>query len=365
MKRIIVSVLIAIFVITGIVGCGSAEAKGIGKRVIYLTVGETANMEAQLKGAIENELTWTVSDSNVIQAQGTKITAVGSGLAKAVATVGGKSMTIGVVSLPESVSVSVGETFQLPCGLSEKYISKDKKIARVSKKGVVYGFAAGTTTVQVRYKNQLKTITVQVEDNRTENNFGSSEQSKAAKLECAATANQIVFVEYKGGSNATVSIHEKQNGIWTELGSCEGYVGKNGIGKTKEGDKKTPQGTYNLTTPFGIKADPGSKLPYTKVTKYHYWCGRSASEYYNQLVDTRVTGTKVTSSDEYLINYKGVYNYCMFIDYNREGVAHKGSCIFLHCKGRNKYTAGCIAVDESFMKKIIQWADNGCKIVIQ
>jgi len=79
----------------------------------------------------------------------------------------------------------------------------------------------------------------------------------------------------------------------------------------------------------------------------------------------RATDRKYTSSDEYLINYKGVYNYCMFIDYNAEGEAGKGSCIFLHCTESKKSTAGCIAVSEPVMKKIIQWAQPGAKIVIR
>jgi len=82
-------------------------------------------------------------------------------------------------------------------------------------------------------------------------------------------------------------------------------------------------------------------------------------------VDMRLTNRKYTSSDEYLINYKGVYNYCMFIDYNKNGTAGKGSCIFLHCSDKRGYTGGCIAIPEVAMKKIIQWAQPGAKIVIR
>ena len=195
--------------------------------------------------------------------------------------------------------------------------------------------------------------------------YKRQEQSKAAQLDCASQTDQIVLVEYQSGSKATLSIHEKQGGTWKELYSCTAYVGKNGIGKTKEGDKRTPTGTFNLTTPFGIKADPGANLPYTQVTKYHYWCGTSGSEYYNQLIDTRVIDRARTSSDEYLISYVPEYNYCMFIDYNASGEAGKGSCIFLHCTGKNSSTGGCVAVPESVMKKIVQWVKPGAKIVIQ
>ena len=190
------------------------------------------------------------------------------------------------------------------------------------------------------------------------------EQSRAALLDCADATEQIVLVEYAGRSDAIVSLHEKKDGVWTQLDECAGYVGRNGMGKAVAGDKKTPLGTYNLTTPFGILDDPGSAMPYTKLTKYHYWCGSSSSGYYNQFVDSRVTGRPVSSSDEYLISYKGFYNYCLFIDYNAEGVPGLGSCIFLHCIGTRDYTAGCVAVPEDFMRRILCWARYGTRIVL-
>ena len=193
----------------------------------------------------------------------------------------------------------------------------------------------------------------------------STGESFAAQLSAASTCDQMVVVRYKSGSSATLTMHEKDaEGVWRQTLSSYAYVGKKGIGKTKEGDMKTPTGTYNLKTPFGIKANPGTGLDYVKVTTNHYWCGSSGSKYYNQLIDTRVIDRARTKSDEYLISYKGVYNYAAFIDYNASGTAGKGSCIFLHCTGSNKYTAGCVAVPESVMVKILKALKPGCKIVI-
>ncbi len=154
--------------------------------------------------------------------------------------------------------------------------------------------SSGTTQVGVRYEKVIGKVSVTV--------TRDASQSRAVDLDCADETDQIVLVEYKGSAKATVSFHEKIDGAWTQLYSTTGYVGSKGIGKTKEGDKKTPSGTYNLTMAFGIKDDPGANLPYTKVTKYHYWCGTSGSQYYHQLVDSRITGRSATSSDEKLIN---------------------------------------------------------------
>ena len=181
-------------------------------------------------------------------------------------------------------------------------------------------------------------------------------------ISAADSAEQIVLVSYQGGSSATLSVHEKKDGFWKQLWSTSAAVGRNGINKTREGDKRTPTGTFNLTTPFGILSDPGANMPYLKVTNQHYWCDDSSSPYYNKLVNVSITGRV---SGEHLISYSPNYNYCMFIDYNAEGEPGKGSCIFLHCFGSNSYTAGCVAISQSRMIDIIRWARPGVKIIIR
>ena len=190
-------------------------------------------------------------------------------------------------------------------------------------------------------------------------------ESKAARLACADTAEQIVLAEYTGGTSALLSLHEKGNGCWRELFSCEAEIGKNGVGKEKEGDYRTPLGCFNLTTPFGILPDPGSRQGYIRVDENMCWCSCDTSGHYNRLMDMRQCSRACEKPDEHLIDYPGVYNYCMFIDYNRDAVPGKGCCIFLHCTGTSGHTAGCVAVPEEAMKRIIRWAKPGAKIVIE
>lgn len=68
-------------------------------------------------------------------------------------------------------------------------------------------------------------------------------------------------------------MYQKSGSYWTELLSCPAFVGKNGLGKTKEGDQKTPEGIFDLPVAFGIMDNPGSKIPYVKVNENLYWCG--------------------------------------------------------------------------------------------
>lgn len=128
----------------------------------------------------------------------------------------------------------------------------------------------------------------------------------------------------------------------------------------KEGDRKTPAGVFGFTKAFGIKDNPGAKLPYTKLNPYLYWCGDK--QWYNTLVDVRETPHEC--SGEHLISYVPHYNYVLAIDYNPECIFGKGSAIFLHCTGSNPYTGGCVAVNESNMIRIMQTVDKGAKICI-
>lgn len=186
-----------------------------------------------------------------------------------------------------------------------------------------------------------------------------------ARLNCSDQITQLVLVEYTGGSSAILSLHEKSGGEWLEKYSCPACVGRNGVGKEKEGDYKTPLGVFSLTTPFGILPDPGARLPYIQVDENMCWCGCDASGHYNRLMDMRSCGHVCTRPEERLIDYPGAYKYCMFIDYNALGEAGKGCCIFLHCFGNSGYTAGCVAVSEEDMMRILRWAGPDVKIVIR
>ena len=362
-RRILCLILLVSLLLPGNAFAAKASIR-MPVQVGMLYVNQTVTVKPSVSNVSRSSLKWESSNSAIVTAKsGGKLTGVREGLALVRASGSGARAICGVVVLPKSLTLTVGQSYRLPSHSILEYATANPKIATISDAGVVKAIKAGQTKVGVRYGSVG--LAIQVTVTPAPSASPAVPQSKAATLACANEADQIVLVEYQGGSNAVVSFHEKIDGAWTQLYSTPGYVGANGIGKTREGDKKTPSGTYNLTTPFGIKADPGATLPYTQVTKYHYWCGTSSSKYYNQLVDSRVTGRAATSSDEKLINYTGYYNYCLFIDYNADGVAHKGSCIFLHCTGGKSYTAGCVAIPEAAMKQAVKWVRAGAKIVIQ
>lgn len=60
-------------------------------------------------------------------------------------------------------------------------------------------------------------------------------------------------MKYKGKSKADIILYKKANGKFKKVFACAGYVGKNGINKKREGDKKTPTGTYGLQKHLELK----------------------------------------------------------------------------------------------------------------
>jgi hypothetical protein len=85
-------------------------------------------------------------------------------------------------------------------------------------------------------------------------------------------ARQVVDVRARG-SYATVTAWERQprtGAPWRErYGTKRGRVGANGVvagAGRRQGTSTTPDGTYALTRAFGVGADPGTALPYHRVT---------------------------------------------------------------------------------------------------
>ena len=140
------------------------------------------------------------------------------------------------------------------------------------------------------------------------------------------------------------------------------FVGKNGLGKTGEGDGKTPIGTLHPLTAFGVKPNPGTTMPYIDVKPTTYACDENC-EYYNQIIDT--AETKHDCKGEEMYSYQPQYNYGIATDFNKECIYPNGSAIFIHVKGTKTYTGGCIAFDEDRMVEILKNCDMSLVIIIK
>ncbi len=168
------------------------------------------------------------------------------------------------------------------------------------------------------------------------------------------------------GTSCELTLYQIRNGYHEKIFSCPGNIGRNGAGKAVAGDEKTPLGIFTIGNAYGIKDDPGSKIPYEKITADLYWRGDSTQSDYNSLgrASKLPRGTDF-SNDEHLINYEGVYNYLIDFGYNPERIPYAGSALFLHCwYGPGIGTGGCVAIAEENMIRILQTITPGTKMII-
>jgi L,D-peptidoglycan transpeptidase YkuD (ErfK/YbiS/YcfS/YnhG family) len=185
-------------------------------------------------------------------------------------------------------------------------------------------------------------------------------------------ATQVITVK-ASGSRAVVKAWQKDGDTWKVVRATSGRVGANGVtdGATRrQGTSTTPSGTYTLTEAFGIKADPGTRLPYTRVGADHWWVQDNSSPYYNQMrlgsqggFDT-VSPENAATGSERLSRHAPAYHYAIVIDFNRSpAVRGRGAGIFLHVNGSGA-TAGCVSVPEADMAWLLRWIDPGRSPVI-
>lgn len=187
------------------------------------------------------------------------------------------------------------------------------------------------------------------------------------QLPQAKTSSQMLVVAAYEKTTAWVSLNEKgTDGKWRTIVTTPGYIGKNGLGKTKEGDAKTPVGTYGFNAAFGIAPDPGCQIPYIRVGNEQYWSGDpNPGMQYNKMVNINDYPNLDKENSEHIIEYTRQYQYCLNISYNAEGTPGLGSAIFLHCTGPYKpYTGGCVAVPQEQMKVTMQKVKPDCTVVI-
>ena len=175
--------------------------------------------------------------------------------------------------------------------------------------------------------------------------------------------SQLIVVRSVSWRSATATVLAYERGAggrWVlTFGPLTAHIGRNGMhlaARRREGDGTTPAGSFALGTSFGRLANPGTLLPYKKLTAYDYWVGDSASPYYNQLRSSLRGGFNRAQS-EHLIAIRPMYDNALVIDFNRPlAVPGRGSAIFLHITD-GATTAGCVAVSRRAVTALLRWLD--------
>ena len=142
-------------------------------------------------------------------------------------------------------------------------------------------------------------------------------------------------------------------------------IGKKGsTWKKKEGDKKTPKGTFEIENLYfrkDRKEKPITLLKSVEIKKNMGWCDDvHYPKKYNKLikVDKRIKHEKLKRKD-----YK--YDMLIPIKYNfKKPTAGLGSCIFIHLTENYKPTDGCIALKEKDFLILLKLVKRNSKIKI-
>ncbi|WP_075503863.1 L,D-transpeptidase family protein [Candidatus Pelagibacter communis] len=142
-------------------------------------------------------------------------------------------------------------------------------------------------------------------------------------------------------------------------------IGKNGSTKNKkEGDKKTPKGTFEIENLYfrgDRKQKPATSLKCIEIKKYMGWCDDiHFPKKYNKLfkIKNNIKHEKLKRRD-----YK--YNLLIPIKYNfKKPIVEKGSCIFIHLTKNYRPTAGCIALKEKDFLIMLKLIKKNSKIKI-
>jgi L,D-peptidoglycan transpeptidase YkuD (ErfK/YbiS/YcfS/YnhG family) len=141
-------------------------------------------------------------------------------------------------------------------------------------------------------------------------------------------------------------------------------IGKNGLTKfKKEGDFKTPKGTFKIEHLYYRKdriKKPLTKLKCIEIKKNMGWCNDVKNKKYNKLIKINDN-----CSHEKLIRRDKKYDLLIPIKYNFDNsISGKGSCIFLHLTKNYKPTAGCIALKKKDFEILLKLVDKKTKIKI-
>lgn len=176
-------------------------------------------------------------------------------------------------------------------------------------------------------------------------------------------AEQLIIssAEIENTSDVIVQCYERVASGWIKIfDDMRGKIGKNGFTDDKnEGDLKTPMGAFSISRFFGSSNDIGFKFNYTKVTGKQLWIDDHNSDYYNTWQEASADGR--WNSCENLLH--PAYTFAAVIDYNTACIKGKGSAIFFH-KINLGATAGCTALEEEELVKVLKWLDPDKKPLI-
>ncbi len=180
-------------------------------------------------------------------------------------------------------------------------------------------------------------------------------------------ATQVISVVGTGGSEAKMDVWQRTTAGWKAVGTgIPAKIGANGmVPQSHDGNMATPMGVFTLPFAFGTATNPGGALPYVQVTPDHWWDGDMKSPTYNTMQVCKKAAcpfnTDPASGTENLQIPQYVHAVVMGV--NPQRVPGNGGAFFLHATDGGP-TAGCVAIDDATLVKIMGWLQPGALIAV-
>ena len=175
----------------------------------------------------------------------------------------------------------------------------------------------------------------------------------APRLTAARQLVTVTAAAY-GATRAELTAYQRTGGKWRRVfGPWLAWIGRNGMarpGAKREGDGRTPSGTFGFGFFFGVDSNPGVHFPYRKIYAYDVWDDDPSSALYNEWVDDRYANPGAAPEPMDV----SAYDYGAVIAYNTARTPGLGSAIFLHINIGTP-TAGCVSLPLRELLEILRW----------
>jgi len=181
----------------------------------------------------------------------------------------------------------------------------------------------------------------------------SARPAASAARQASGQLVTVIAASY-GATQAELTAYRRVGGQWRRVfGPWVAWIGRNGMarpGAKREGDGRTPSGTFGFGFFFGVDPDPGVHFPYRRIDAFDVWDDDPSSPRYNEWVDVRYAdpGADPEPMDV------SAYDYGAVIAYNTARTPGLGSAIFLHINIGTP-TAGCVTLPVGELLEILRW----------
>jgi len=209
-----------------------------------------------------------------------------------------------------------------------------------------------------------------------------------ASINIMPSTQQLLVVSSDGFTNdkAILQVYERKESTWVKVfNPVKVNLGRNGLAWGKglvefahladeplkyEGDGKSPAGLFSLDLFFGYEKKD-FKFPYLQVGNNTLCIDDSSAQEYNRIIQEKEHHR--FKSFEFMKRQDRLYHLGIVVGHNKERLAQRGSCIFIHiekytaavpeaglvsARSNTLPTAGCTSMHEDRLLEIMRWLDK-------